>query len=180
MDDSRDPVLERVLANRFTLALGALAAVVFGWVGLLLTGLAGAGQSLKPWVGWPMLALSAVVLVATLRQLVLPVPLIEVTAAGVRLRIRASMSHSGFLFVPWSHVSGVILTQTATSRGGREDALGFRITQDQTIRVPSLKWIAATAAPEAPQCDVVFAAGMIAGDVHDWVRKIEECRNRAG
>jgi len=179
-NDGGDPLLERIMANRLTLLLGAVAAAVFGCVGLLLTGLVGAGGRSSPWVGWPMLAFGAAVLIATVRQLLWPVPVVEVTSRGVRLRIRTPMSRSGFLFVPWSHLRAVIVTQVATPHGGRQDALGFQIAQDEAIRLPDLRWNAGQPAPEAPQCDVTFAAATISGDVRDWVRKIEQCRLRAG
>src|SRR6267378_2691227 len=119
-------ILERIMANRLTLLLGAVAAAVFGCVGLLLTGLVGAGGRSSPWVGWPMLAFGAAVLIATVRQLLWPVPVVEVTSRGVRLRIRTPMSRSGFLFVPWSHLRAVIVTQVATPHGGRQYSIDFK------------------------------------------------------
>jgi len=136
----------------------------------------------NPLVGWPMLAFSALILLVTLRQLLWPVPLVEVTSRGIRLRIRAPIRRSGLLFVPWSNVRAVVLSKTAAAPlkgGGRENALGFQIIQDAVIRLPSMQWNSAHAAPEVPQCDIVFAASMVNGEGAEWVRKIEEQRLRA-
>ena len=81
LDDNGDPVLNRVLANQFTLILGCLAGVVFGFVGLVLTGIVPTNQPPNPSIGWALLALAAIVLGATVWQLSCPVPLVEVTAA---------------------------------------------------------------------------------------------------
>ena len=167
------------MASRSTLILGLITAIVFGIVGILLTGVFPFSGGLHPWLGWSVFAFSAVVLLATLRQLLWPIALIEATRRGIRLRIRAPMSRRGLLFVPWSHVQAVVLTQVATTRGARESALGLRIMQDQLIRLPSLRWNSAHAAPEAPNCDVVFAASMMEGDVGQSVRRIELCRESA-
>ena len=123
-----------------------------------------------------MLAFAAGVLIATGRQLLWPMPLVEVTSGGVRLRILAR--RSGFLFVPWSNLQAAVVTQTVTGRGGRQDALGFQIAQDETLRLPDLRWNSARPAPGAPTCDVAFAALAISGDVQEWVRRIEQCRLR--
>ncbi len=179
LDDLQAPVVERVMANQFTLILGLIAALVMGIVGLLLTGIVPARRGPHPWLAWPLLALSVVVLLAALRQLLWPVALIEATTRGVRLKIRAPLSRRGLFFVPWSHVQAAVLTQVATSRGAREAALGLQIMQDKEIRLPSMRWNSAHAAPDAPNCNVVFAASVIKGDVVEWVRKIEGCRESA-
>ena len=179
LDDPTDSVLESVGANRFTLILGCLAAIVFGFIGVLLTGMVRVNRAPSPLMGWVVLTLSAVILVVTVRQLLWPVPLGEVTCRGVRLRVAAPMLRSGLLFVPWSRVRAVVFTQTVVTNlkgGGREDALGFQIDQDESFRLPEVKWNSSHAAPEAPKCDVVFAASMISGDVRECVRKIEEQR----
>jgi hypothetical protein len=166
-----------------TLLLGCLAGLVFGFVGFLLTGIIHVNHLPNPAIGWAMLGLSAVVLAATVRQLLWPVPLVEITQRGVRLKVGGPMDRSGLFFVPWSHVHAVVLTQTVATHstgGGREDALGFQIAEDARIRLPEVRWNSSHAAPEAPQCSVVFAASMIGGDVRQWVRKIEEYRPRAG
>lgn len=176
LDDLQDPVMERVMASRSTLILGLIAAIVFGIVGMLLTGVLHATQRLHPWLGWSVLAFSALVLFATLRQLLWPVALIEVTMRGIRLRISAPINQRRLLFVPWSHVRAVVLTQVATTRGAREAALGLQIMQDKVIHLPSLRWNSAHAAPDAPNCDIVFAASMIEGDIREWVKRIAICR----
>jgi hypothetical protein len=179
VDDPLDPVVERLRASRVTLILGLIAAIVFTTVGMLLTGIIPGSRSQNLWLGWPVLTFSALVLGATLRQLVWPVALIEVTKRGLRLRVRAPMSRGGLLFVPWSHVRSVVLTRVATTRGARAPALGLEILQDQAIRLPGLKWNSAQAAPEAPQCDVVFAASMMEGDVAEAVKRIDLYRREA-
>ena len=182
LDDHRDSILDNVGANRFTLVIGCLGGIVFGFVGLLLTGIVGNSHAANPSIGWVVLSLSAVVLIATVRQLLWPIPLIEVTCRGVRLRIGAPMRGSGLFFVPWSSLRAVILTQTVVSNfgaGGRENALGFQIAQDELFRLPAVRWNSSHAAPEAPKCEVVFAVSMLDGDVRECVRKIEEQRIRA-
>lgn len=182
LDDRQDPILACIKANQFALILGVIAAIVFGVVGLLLTGIVHTEHSPNPAVGWSMVVFSALILVATLRQLAWPVPIAEVTARGLRLRIAGPMSRRGLFFVPWSHVRAVLLTQTSTGSlrgGGRQDALGFQIVQDDLIRLPSVKWNSALAVPEAPACDVAFAASMVSGDIAEWVRRIEDCRVQA-
>ncbi len=182
LDDHRDLILDCVAANPFTLFLGCLAGIVFGFVGVVLTGIVRNSHAANPSIGWVLLSLSAVVLIATVRQLLWPIPLVEVTCRGVRLRIGAPMSRSGLFFVPWARLRAVILTQTVATNfggGGRENALGFRIAQDERFRLPAVRWNSSHAAPEAPRCEVVFAASMVNGDVHECVRKIEEQRIRA-
>lgn len=163
-----------------TLILGCLAGIVFGFVGLLITGLIRNSHAANPAIGWVLLGVSAVVFIATLRQLLWPIPLVDVTCRGVRLRIGAPMHRSGLFFIPWSRLRAVLLTQTMikNAAGGRENALGFQIAQDQLFRLPKVRWNSSHAAPQAPKCEVVFAASMINGDVRECVRKIEERRIR--
>lgn len=182
LDYASDPVLAQIMPNRFILFLAILAGCIFGAIGLALVGLLRSGEGVNPTFGWSMLGLSAVVLVAGVRQLLWPVPLIEVTSRGVRLRIRSPMGRVGFLFVPWSHIRSIILTQTGSGHlegGGRVPALGFQIIQDETIRLPNLRWNTCSVAIEAPKCDVAFSSNMIRGEVRDWVQRLEESRLRA-
>ncbi len=179
LDDPKDSILDTVDVNRFTLVLGCVAGIVFGFIGLIFTGIAHLKGAPRPLIGWAMLTLSAFVIVVTVRQLFWPVPLIEVTRRGVRVRIGSPVRRSGLFFVPWARVRAVMFTQTVASRGGREDALGIQIDQDDRFRLPEVRWNSSHAAPDAQECDVVFAASMISGDVRECVRKIEEQRIRA-
>jgi hypothetical protein len=183
VDDTEAPVLERISANPFTLVLACVAASIFGFLGLLLTGIARFIHNPNPRFGWPMLGFSLLILLAAVRQLLWPVPLLEATGRGVRLRIASPMSRSGLFFVPWTRVRGVVLTQTVatSSRGsGREDAIGFLIDQDGGSRLPVLRWNSGTVAPQAPPCDVALPASMIRGSAAQWMRKLEAHRLRTG
>ena len=178
-DHPENPLLDRVMANQFTLILGFIASALFAIVGLFLVGIIHATQGRNPLVGVLVLAVSSIVIGATLRQLLWPVPLVEVIPQGVRLRIGAPMSRRGLYLVPWSHLRAVV-TQVATARGGREEALGFQIIQDETIRLPDIRWSSGHAALNAPKCEVVFAASNLNGDPADWARRIEAHRPEAG
>ena len=178
LDDPKDSILDTVDVNRFTLVLGCAAGTVFGFVGLVLTGIVRLKGAPTPLIGWAALTLSAFVIAVTVRQLLWPVPVVEVTRRGVRVRIGSPVRRSGLFFVPWARVRAVVFTQTVANRGGREDALGFEIEQDDRFRLPEVRWNSSHAAPDARKCDVVFAASMISGDVRECVRKIEKQRLR--
>jgi hypothetical protein len=176
LDDVQASVVDRVMANRPMLIIALIASTFFVFISLLLTGIISTRRAVNPGWGWPLLVLSVLALFATIRQILWPVPLIEVTTHGVRLRILAPMTQHGLFFVPWSHVQAVVLTQVATSRGARAPALGLRIVQDDVVHLPAVRWNSSHAAPDAPDCDVVFAESMLEGDAAKWARKIEAFR----
>lgn len=75
-----------------------------------------------------------------------------------------------------------MLTQTGSGHlqgGGRVDALGFQILEDEKIRLPKLKWNACSIAIEAPKCDVAFSGNAIQGEVRGWVQRLEALRQQA-
>lgn len=156
----------KVMPNQVSLLIGITAS---GVLAVMFAGTAG-------W--WRGIAvLLAGVFLVCFYQLFWPRPIIRANREGLYLSIG---TFGSCFYVPWERVNGVVATQVWSPAGpdfsSPRDALGFVIRQDDSFRLPRVRWNAAGDDIGGVHSDINFEKSMIEGDVKTWVAQLEAFR----